>query len=273
LFLQIVWSRIQKTPAYFQSLSRKAKAIFILQSLTWMMILGLTIKSAATGNNNIFRYGSTTKQTLERIKREKPLEVSYSTFMDIMESHGKSTSTLRVDNVIIGKERIGFRVVSTPSETLTTDSSSSSSQTPTTTTPTLLPNILSRSNSRIVYTRKVDASPTLIDFLRQHDISFSAASTAAANTLGKVVSSAVVLVYLLVVVRMYRMMTGGGGGSGSGDVPGKLAQFNKNRGKKSTTDEPLVSFEDIRGIDGPKLEVMELVDTLRYPDKYAILGE
>ena len=68
-------------------------------------------------------------------------------------------------------------------------------------------------------------------------------------------------------------MTGGGaGGGGGGDVPGKLAQFGKKKDKSSTTDEPLIRFDDIRGIDGAKFEVMELVDALRYPDKYALLG-
>ena len=56
-----------------------------------------------------------------------------------------------------------------------------------------------------------------------------------------------------------------GGGSGSNsDTPGKLASPVGNL--------PLASFQDIQGIDDAKLEVMELVDTLRNPEKYAILG-
>jgi ATP-dependent Zn protease len=52
------------------------------------------------------------------------------------------------------------------------------------------------------------------------------------------------------------MMNGGSGGT-----PGKLA-----------TPTVGASFDDIEGIDSAKYEVMELVDTLRNPDKYAILG-
>ena len=52
-----------------------------------------------------------------------------------------------------------------------------------------------------------------------------------------------------------------GGGSGA---PGKLATFSPG--------EPLVKFDDIEGIDDAKFEVMELVDTLRNPKKYEILG-
>lgn len=53
---------------------------------------------------------------------------------------------------------------------------------------------------------------------------------------------------------------GGQGGKQTG--PGKLATFNSN--------EPLVKFEDIEGIDDAKFEVMELVDTLRNPKKYEV---
>ncbi|ACI65452.1 predicted protein, partial [Phaeodactylum tricornutum CCAP 1055/1] len=40
----------------------------------------------------------------------------------------------------------------------------------------------------------------------------------------------------------------------------------------ASSDLPMASFEEIQGIDDAKLEVMELVDTLRNPEKYAILG-
>jgi ATP-dependent Zn protease len=248
----------------------KSKASFLLQAMIWLMILGLSFKSIGTRIMN--PTSISTYQHSFRIQREKPLEVPYSTFMDMMESHGKST--LRVDNVIIGKERIGFRV-STPSPVVlptTTESTTSPSSITLKDIPILSSS--SQSTSRFVYTRKIDASPTLIDFLRQQKITFTAASTTATNTLSKVFSSAVVLVYFLVVLRMYRVMTGGGSGNNNNDTPGKLAQFRKKKNGKvgDTTDEPIVSFEDIRGMDGPKYEVMELVDTLRFPDKYAIFG-
>ena len=38
------------------------------------------------------------------------------------------------------------------------------------------------------------------------------------------------------------------------------------------SDETIVRFEDIAGIDKAKFEVMEFVDTLRHPQKYAMLG-
>ena len=59
------------------------------------------------------------------------------------------------------------------------------------------------------------------------------------------------------------------GGGGSSDVPGKVARSKRG---KANDGEPLVNFDDIAGIDKAKFEVMELVDTLRNPGKYAILG-
>ena len=66
---------------------------------------------------------------------------------------------------------------------------------------------------------------------------------------------------MLILWRMYKAF---GNQSGNSDVPGKLAS------PAGTT--PLASFNDIQGIDDAKMEVMELVDTLRFPDKYAVLG-
>jgi cell division protease FtsH len=64
---------------------------------------------------------------------------------------------------------------------------------------------------------------------------------------------------------MWQNVMGGNRPGGSKDSPGKLAKGAKGN-------EPLVTFNDIEGIDTAKFEVMELVDTLRNPDKYKILG-
>lgn len=64
---------------------------------------------------------------------------------------------------------------------------------------------------------------------------------------------------------MYKTMAGGGGGAG--DTPGKLAKKNSAKDGASA-----IQFKDIEGIDEAKFEVMELVDSLRNPGKYSILG-
>jgi ATP-dependent metalloprotease FtsH len=73
--------------------------------------------------------------------------------------------------------------------------------------------------------------------------------------------SFMVAFYCLILFRLYQSISGASG-AGNKDVPGKLA----------SSDLPMASFEEIQGIDDAKLEVMELVDTLRNPEKYAILG-
>ena len=106
------------------------------------------------------------------------------------------------------------------------------------------------------------ASQDLIDTLRQHEVPFRAASMKASNNMASIARFSIFAVYLLFLRKMYQTMNGGGQ-QGSGG-PGKLATF--------TNGEPLVKFDDIEGIDDAKFEVMELVDTLRNPKKYEILG-
>ena len=111
---------------------------------------------------------------------------------------------------------------------------------------------------------KVDANPDLVKFLRNNQIPFRAASKSKSDILTIMARSSVLLIYMLFLIRMYKTMAGGGGG---GDTPGKLA-----RQRKSDKGESSISFKDIEGIDEAKFEVMELVDSLRNPGKYSILG-
>eukprot|EP00546_Thalassionema_frauenfeldii_P013103 CAMPEP_0178928012 /NCGR_PEP_ID=MMETSP0786-20121207/19591_1 /TAXON_ID=186022 /ORGANISM="Thalassionema frauenfeldii, Strain CCMP 1798" /LENGTH=446 /DNA_ID=CAMNT_0020603677 /DNA_START=453 /DNA_END=1793 /DNA_ORIENTATION=- len=115
---------------------------------------------------------------------------------------------------------------------------------------------------RAAYTRKVAASPELISYLRQNKIPFRAL-TGVSNTSLVALSLRALLMtfYLFYMWRVLKAMTGGGGGAGNS--PGKLAKVSEL---------PLASFDDIQGIDSAKFEVRELVDTLRNPGKYAILG-
>lgn len=193
-----------------------------------------------------------------QLAMEKPMEVPYSTFMDLCEKNGKGHTpgenpAIMVENMVIGRERIGFRVTQDEEghEKALKDK------------PLVQRNDVSVRpvKTRQAYAMKVSASPDLVDFLRDNQIPFKAASTKGSNAAATLARSAIFCIYLLFMLRMYRSMTGGGSGN---DAPGKLA---------SAQDEgPLVKFEDIEGIDSAKFEVMELVDTLRNPMKYAMLG-
>ena len=116
-----------------------------------------------------------------------------------------------------------------------------------------------QTTSKRVYTVKPSASQELMDTLHNKDIPFRAASIKGVTAAGNIARFGIFMMYILFLRRMYQTM-GGQGGKQTG--PGKLATFN--------SDEPLVKFEDIEGIDDAKFEVMELVDTLRNPKKYEV---
>lgn len=233
--------------ARFAALSKKGKAMVSAQLFIDLFILALIFGSITRKTVLNYSNGGTA------VKIPAPIEIPYSTFMDLAEANKKkvagtkqqdgTTKPIQMENVVIGRDRISFRIVTTPESTdLTT----------TTTTPT---------HSRLVYTMKPAAmSPDLLDLLRSNDINFRAASNKKTNAIANTSRAAIFFVYLLFMVRMYRSMSGTGGGT-----PGKLA--NKRAGAT-----PNVKFEDIEGIDKAKYEVMELVDTLRNPSKYQILG-
>eukprot|EP00751_Fragilariopsis_kerguelensis_P010017 CAMPEP_0170788500 /NCGR_PEP_ID=MMETSP0733-20121128/18994_1 /TAXON_ID=186038 /ORGANISM="Fragilariopsis kerguelensis, Strain L26-C5" /LENGTH=467 /DNA_ID=CAMNT_0011135067 /DNA_START=386 /DNA_END=1789 /DNA_ORIENTATION=- len=168
-----------------------------------------------------------------------PIEVPYSNFLKLVEQSGtKGSTSPRVDNVQISNERIIYRLTKVATSE---DDSDSVKQLK-------------------CYTNKIAASPELIESLHKSNVPFSAANRQRANTLVVAARTAILGFYMLILFRMYKSF---GGKSGSGDVPGKLAT------KGSL---PLATFNDIQGIDEAKNEVMELVDTLRNPSKYAILG-
>jgi cell division protease FtsH len=167
-----------------------------------------------------------------------PIELAYSSFLDLVDQAGsKGVTSVVVDNVRIGPDRIIYRLT----KEATADSDS---------------------KKMVAYTRKVAASPELIQHLRSNEIPFTAAPQPRTNSLAIVARTAILGFYMLILFRMYKTFSGNAGGSG--DTPGKLASTSGSL--------PLASFNDIQGIDGAKLEVMELVDTLRNPEKYAILG-
>lgn len=229
---------LSRASARFSSLSRRAKSIVCFQLIVIILLLG-----------GLARNSNTRKATT-------PVELPFSQFMDIIEtqsSRAVSVSAkgddLHILDLKIGTDTLGFQIArgNTP-EQLKALREYREGKNPSIPIPT-----------RLAYTRKVSASPELIDYLRRNQIPFRAASMSNATVLGMAARGLFLMFYLLFMLRMMKTMTGGGGGSG----PGKLANLSEL---------PLASFSDVQGIDSAKFEVMELVDTLRNPDKYAIMG-
>ena len=233
----------------FASLSKKGKLLVSFQ----LMVIGL-----------FFGYtGRTVTKTITggpRVAMQKPIEVPYSVFMDMVEKSGKGHTpgenpAMKVDQIIIGKEKIGFKIRSDEEKNALAMKN-----------PKLVDSndiAVQSVKERQLYANKVNASPQLIDFMRDNAIPFKSASTKGTNVIAMFARSSVILIYILFLLRMYRTMSGNGGSS---DTPGKLAK------KLASDPKTMVKFEDIEGIDNAKFEVMELVDALKNPGKYAILG-
>eukprot|EP00212_Chloropicon_laureae_P009757 CAMPEP_0197497032 /NCGR_PEP_ID=MMETSP1311-20131121/48802_1 /TAXON_ID=464262 /ORGANISM="Genus nov. species nov., Strain RCC856" /LENGTH=732 /DNA_ID=CAMNT_0043042669 /DNA_START=123 /DNA_END=2321 /DNA_ORIENTATION=- len=67
---------------------------------------------------------------------------------------------------------------------------------------------------------------------------------------------------------------GGQGGMGGGPMggPGGPMDFGRSKSKFQEVPETGVKFPDVAGVDGAKLELQEVVDFLKNPDKYTALG-
>jgi ATP-dependent Zn protease len=206
----------------------------------------------------------------------RPIEITYSSFMDIVEQQQqvRQQSSLspsihafkeqqqqpqaapiatipKIDKVKISTDRISFRL-SRPSSSSSLSGDDQQQQ---------------QQNTYLsAFTRKPMASPELVQYFRQNNLEFTAASNQRNILLVYALRSAMATLYGLFLWRMYSTMRGASGQSSS-DVPGKLLHQSS-----SADSRPLASFQDIQGIDDAKNEVMELVDTLRNPEKYAILG-
>jgi ATP-dependent metalloprotease FtsH len=77
----------------------------------------------------------------------------------------------------------------------------------------------------------------------------------------------IVIMLIIWIVMMRRM----GGGSGGG--PGQIFNIGKSKATLFDKDTHVnITFNDVAGLDGAKMEVMEIVDFLKNPKKYTDLG-
>ena len=73
---------------------------------------------------------------------------------------------------------------------------------------------------------------------------------------------------LFVIIFLFAMMTRQGGGGGNA----KMMNFGKSRAKLMTNDQNHVTFNDVAGLDEETEELAEIVDFLKNPVKYTMLG-
>lgn len=218
----------------FKRLSKRSKILVVAYLMVFTFFLGSIGRSAYISHKNH-----------DFPVNRKPIEITYSSFMDIVEQQkdtvpGGTETNPSMDRVRISPDRISFRLSKPAGED-------------------------DKVKYLTAYTRKPPASPEILNYLRSNKLEFSAASNTKNIILVYGLRSLLFTLYGLFLWRMLQTMRGAtGGGTSNADVPGKLLQ--------QTADGPIATFQDIQGIDAAKNEVMELVDTLRNPDKYAILG-
>lgn len=78
-----------------------------------------------------------------------------------------------------------------------------------------------------------------------------------------------ILMWFLLFRGLGKTLSGGGGGPGAG---GGIFNIGKSTGKLADKNQVNVTFKDVAGLYGAKEEVMEIVDFLKNPKKYTVLG-
>jgi cell division protease FtsH len=111
-------------------------------------------------------------------------------------------------------------------------------------------------------------NPALLDLLESHGVIIDAkAPTSGPSFLTSLIFGfGPTLVLILLFVLIARRAAGGAGGAGG------LMSFGRSRARRVEASEQPVTFEDVAGIDEAKEELTEIVDFLKNPDKYLLLG-
>ena len=83
----------------------------------------------------------------------------------------------------------------------------------------------------------------------------------------------ILLIFLLYYFLMRSMRGGAGGGGGGFGGPSSIFNIGKSRAQEfDEKSGQLVTFKDVAGLEGAKFEIEEVVDFLKNPQKYTVLG-
>jgi cell division protease FtsH len=109
----------------------------------------------------------------------------------------------------------------------------------------------------------------LSQLLEQEDVTINAEPPGERSLLETILFSFGPTLLLVALFIFFLRRAAGGAGGGAGGV---LGQFGRSRAKLVEAETQTVTFEDVAGIDEAEQQLVEVVDFLRNPDKYAKLG-
>lgn len=223
----------------YQRFSKKAKRIVALQLSVLLFCFALLAKNLVTEGT-----------VSGRPYTPPPVEIGYSSFVKLVERHSSSNPVF-VDPVQVGDGRINYHLRPSQVTGLPTSTTRSKRQRPP-------PNAGTERPLR-AFTRTVSGPPEVLQKLRGQDIPFMAAPAKTESPRRLIVNFAFIAFYIYYFRRFFRAISGRGS---SAEPIGSVA-----------TPDPDVSFDTIQGVDPEvKTQVMEIVDTLHHPAKYARLG-
>eukprot|EP01024_Parvocaulis_polyphysoides_P071817 TRINITY_DN898_c0_g1_i10.p1 TRINITY_DN898_c0_g1~~TRINITY_DN898_c0_g1_i10.p1 ORF type:complete len:711 (+),score=179.89 TRINITY_DN898_c0_g1_i10:156-2288(+) len=115
--------------------------------------------------------------------------------------------------------------------------------------------------------------PDLVDILARNGVDISVSEGEQQGGLLSIVGN--LLFPVIAFIGLFLLFRRAQGGSGGGMGPlggGGPMEFGKSRSKFQEVPETGITFSDVAGCDGAKLELQEVVDFLKSPDKYTVLG-
>lgn len=116
----------------------------------------------------------------------------------------------------------------------------------------------------------VPNDPDLIDILAMNGVDISVSEGESGNGLFDFIGN--LLFPLLAFGGLFYLFRGGQGGAGGPGGLGGPMDFGRSKSKFQEVPETGVTFGDVAGADQAKLELQEVVDFLKNPDKYTALG-
>ncbi|PIA46931.1 hypothetical protein AQUCO_01500455v1 [Aquilegia coerulea] len=115
----------------------------------------------------------------------------------------------------------------------------------------------------------VPNDPDLIDILAMNGVDISVSEGETGNGLFNFIGN--LLFPVLAFAGLFFLFRGQGGSGGPGGLGGPM-DFGRSKSKFQEVPETGVTFADVAGADQAKLELQEVVDFLKNPDKYTALG-